>query len=86
MVCLESSLPVVNYLQNIARMFILASREGYLFVLRNMIGEVVINGREVTVEDFKVIPRQYVSEVLNILKISVSVLCQPLFVRRMIPT
>ena len=73
-VCLQSSLAVVNYLQNVTRMFILAGREGYLFVLGNMIGEVVINGREVTVEDFKVIPSQYVGEVLNILKISVSVL------------
>jgi hypothetical protein len=67
-------------------MLIFASRERYFFVLGNLVGEIIIYGRKVSVEDFKVIPSQYIDQFLNIFKVSVSVLCKPLFVRRMIPT
>jgi hypothetical protein len=64
---------------------LLSNGKKYLFILRDMISEILINRSEIGVKSFKIISVQYGCQFLNIFKVSISVLGKPLLMNRMIP-
>jgi hypothetical protein len=64
---------------------VFSGREDYLFILGDLISQIIVNGGERIIKDLKVISSQDFDKFLNVIKVSVSVICKPLFMIAIIP-
>lgn len=81
-----SPLEVIDDLQDISAVLVLACGEADLAVPFNVIEQVIVNRLEGLIKDFKVISCQHVCQLLNVVKVPVSILGKSLVVVFMVPS